>query len=241
MNEAATADEHTLSVEFCDEWWQIAPPGPFVIGREGDLALDDNEYLHRAFLAIRWDRFWWVENVGNRLSATISDTDGAMQSWIAPGASLPLLFGTTDVRFTAGPTSYILSLHVPNPAMAVAGTVIANHGTTTLQPVTLTDRQRAVVLALAEPALLNNERSPSAIPSSAEAAQRLGWKITTFNRQLDTVCQKLANRGARGLHGDSGRLASGRRARLVEYALAVRLVAPDDLPLLNRMRDEADD
>jgi hypothetical protein len=35
------------------------------------------------------------------------------------------------------------------------------------------------------------------------------------------------------LHGGPGQLASNRRARLVEYAIAVRMVTRDDLPLLD--------
>jgi hypothetical protein len=94
-----------------------------------------------------------------------------------------------------------------------------------------------LVLALAEPALRGTGRAGSTLPSSGEAAQRLGWTTTKFNRKLDNVCQKLAAQGVRGLHGEPGRLASNRRARLVEYALAVRLVTRDDLHLL----DDADD
>jgi hypothetical protein len=81
------------------------------------------------------------------------------------------------------------------------------------------------------------------VPSSQAAANRLGWAITKFNRQLDAVCQKLARTGVQGLHGDVGALASSRRARLVEYGLAVRLVSAEDLPLLDdeRNRAESDD
>jgi hypothetical protein len=222
-----------LQLEFCGEWHAIGPPGPFVIGREGDLVVDENPYLHRSFLALRWTEFWWIDNVGSTLTATISDAGGAMHSWLSPGGSLPLLFAVTEVRFTAGPTSYCLGLHLSNPAMSLAGTVLSNRGTTTLQPVTLTDNQRSVILALAEPSLLSGERVPSNIPSSNAAAARLGWTITKFNRQLDTVCQKLAKTGARGLHGGPDQLASNRRARLVEYALAIRLVGPEDLALMH--------
>jgi hypothetical protein len=81
------------------------------------------------------------------------------------------------------------------------------------------------------------------MPSSGEAAQRLGWTTTKFNRKLDNVCQKLSAQGVRGLHGEPGRLASNRRARLVEYALAVRLVTRDDLALIDSsaVGDEAAD
>lgn len=221
-----------LHVEFCGTVTEVAAPGPFVMGREGDLMIDDNRFLHRTFLTLTHDRFWWLTNIGSRLTATVG-ASGAMQSWMAPGATLPVLFTNTEVRFTAGPTNYCLTLLLDEPAMSVTGTVTDRSGHTTAQPIRLTERQSAVVIALAEHSLLNGASNPSDIPSSADAARRLGWKLTTFNRQLDAVCQKLAKSGVRGLHGDQGSLASSRRARLVEYALSTRLVTPDDLAVLD--------
>jgi hypothetical protein len=103
----------------------------------------------------------------------------------------------------------------------------------------MTPDQLRLVLALAEPALRGGGRAGSTLPSSGDAARRLGWTTTKFNRKLDNVCQKLAAQGVRGLHGDPGRLASNRRARLVEYALAVRLVTGDDLELIEGLGLEA--
>ena len=60
-----------------------------------------------------------------------------------------------------------------------------------------------------------------------------GWALTRFNRKLDNVCQKLADAGTRGLHGGPGKLASNRRARLVEYAVSSQLVTRSDLSLLD--------
>ena len=77
----------------------------------------------------------------------------------------------------------------------------------------------------------------SQLPSSAAAAARLGWPLTTFNRKLDNVCEKLDRIGVKGLRGGPGALATNRRARLVEYAVASRLVTADDLPLLDLTDD----
>ena len=77
----------------------------------------------------------------------------------------------------------------------------------------------------------------SELPSSAKAAERLGWTITRFNRKLDNVCDKLDRIGVKGLRGGPGALATNRRARLVEYAVASRLVTGDDLPLLDLTDD----
>ncbi|MDQ1394680.1 MAG: hypothetical protein QOF30_3657, partial [Acidimicrobiaceae bacterium] len=43
----------------------------------------------------------------------------------------------------------------------------------------------------------------------------------------------LERMGVRGLHGGPSRLATERKSRLVEYAVAVRLVRPEDLSLLD--------
>lgn len=222
----------SLNVEFCDEWTEVDPGQPFLLGRGGNVVIDDNPYLHRSFLELSYDRLWWLRNVGNTLSATVSDDAGAMHAWLAPGAALPLVFQTTEVRFTAGPTNYCLSLHLAEAPLEVPGTVGRHDGATTLRPVRLTENQRRCVLALSAPTLERSRSTISDLPSNADAAKRLGWTITKFNRQLDTVCSKLDRAGVRGLHGDADQLATNRRARLVEYALAVRLVTTDDLPLL---------
>jgi hypothetical protein len=58
--------------------------------------------------------------------------------------------------------------------------------------------------------------------------------MTTFNRKLDNVCEKLDKLGVAGLRGGAGNLATSRRARLVEYAVATHLVGTEDLALLDR-------
>lgn len=237
-SEAPAAQQ--LHVEYCGEWATISPPEMLTIGREADLSVDDNPYLHRSFLELKWDRYWWLSNVGNRLAATISDDEGAMSAWLAPGATMPLICRTTEVRFTAGPTSYLLSLLVDDPAVSMTPGSGAAGGNTTRHPATLTLNQMLTILALAEPSLSNPRGTSVLVPSSQEAATRLGWAITKFNRQLDAVCQKLARTGVQGLHGDSSQLASGRRSRLVEYALAVRLVTADDLHLLDHAQIDGD-
>ena len=109
----------TISVEFCGEWYRIEEGQDFVIGRDADLSVDeDNPFLHRRFLTItQVEGMWWLVNIGTRLSATITDGVGAMQAWLAPGARLPLVFGVTKVVFTAGPTTYDLAVHAESLAM----------------------------------------------------------------------------------------------------------------------------
>lgn len=230
-----------LRVGFCGEWYDADPQGEFVIGREGDLAVDDNPYLHRRFLTLVFQQdLWWLVNVGTQLSATVADTAGAVQAWLAPGGRVPLVFAHTTVLFTAGPTTYEIEIACDDPTFTPnqdgSGRGI---GETTIGPVTLTPSQKQLIVALAEPLLRREGTSISAIPSSKEAAARLGWELTRFNRKLDNVCDKFDRRGVRGLRGGPGQLASNRRARLVEHAVTARVVTAADLDLLDAPTGQA--
>ncbi|QNK83096.1 hypothetical protein [Nakamurella sp. PAMC28650] len=223
-----------IQVEFCGEWFTPDPACLFEIGRDGNLQVDGNPYLHRRFLTLECiDGMWWLANVGSQLSATVSDVTGALQAWLAPGARLPMVFGDTSVLFTAGPTTYEMAIVNDEAAFAMSEVGRAESGETTIGPVTLTPSQKQLILALAEPLLRREGTSVSSIPSSKEAAARLGWEQTRFNRKLDNVCDKLDRRGVRGLRGGVGQLAVNRRARLVEHAVATRLVVAGDLVLLD--------
>ncbi|HEY8722194.1 hypothetical protein [Pengzhenrongella sp.] len=221
-------------LEFCGEWFEVSPTEPFVVGRDGPLGLDDNPYLHRRFLEIVLvDGVWWLRNVGSRLSATITEPSGGMQAWLTSGGRLPLVFATTVVVFTAGPTTYQVSLETTHATFTSTLLSGAETGTTTVGHVALTAAQRALIVALSEPLLRSPGSTTTEIPSSAVAAERLGWALTRFNRKLDNVCDKLDRVGIRGLRGEPGRLATQRRARLVEYAVTSRLVTSADLGLLD--------
>jgi len=221
-------------VEFCGEHYPLDPERGLTIGREAELALDDNPYLHRDFLRVHHaEGLWWLVNVGSQLTATVSDDAGSVHAFLAPGAHLPLVFGRTTVRFSAGATTYELSIELDAPLFLPQLKPIDRQGETTTFGPTLNRDQRLLLLALTESALRSGDRSISGLPTSAEAAQRLGWSLTRFNRKLDYLCQKLTRLGVRGLHGGPDQLAANRRFRLVEYALAARLVSADDLYLLD--------
>ena len=223
-----------LTVDFAGEVFHLDPVKQFVVGREGDLAIDDNPYLHRAFLVLSVSAgMWWIYNVGSRTSATLSDADSRMQAWLAPGARMPLVFPRTVVWFTAGPTTYELDLVLDEPPFVPVPEQPSAAGGTTIGRTSFTPDQLLLLLALAEPTLRRHGRGGSTVPSLAEAAARLGWTSTRLNRKLDNVCQKLTRQGVKGLHGGPDRLAVDRRSRLVEYALAARLVTADELPLLD--------
>ena len=231
--EANDPIDHHLTVEYCGESYMVKAGETFSIGREGDLVIDDNPYLHRQFLTLadHGDLFW-LANAGSKLSATVSAVGGAMEAWLAPGAHFPLVVPATSVRFTAGTVMYELTLHLSDPPFSPAVGGLETHGATTMGIVRMTPDQHLLVVALSEHALRGDQGSNVALPPSAKVAERLGWSLTRYNRKLDNVCEKLSRAGVRGLRGSASDLASSRRSRLVEYALAVSLVSVDDLALL---------
>lgn len=224
-----------LFLEFCGETVEIDRSG-FGIGRHTDYVVDSaNRHLHRRFVSIDARDHWWeAANVGDRLTATFRDGDGLIEAFVSPGGRFALTTAVTTVHFSAGPTAYEIVLRLTDaPVPAPPGVRGTDDGTVTAGRTRLTDDQHRLVVALAEPALRHGRRAAVEMPSTADAAHRLGWSVTRFNRKLDHVCQKLARDGVRGLHGAPGRLAATRRARLVEHALAARLVTADDLDLLD--------
>lgn len=236
--------EHSdrITVEFAGEYHHVFPGDVFTVGREGSLAIDDNPFLHRHFLRIsRSEHLWWLINVGTRLTATVTDGAGRVQAWLAPGARLPIVFHATYVIFTAGPTTYELRIYSDAPTFEETQVATNESGATTIGTVTLTPSQHLLLVALAEPMLRREGAGMSSIPTSAQAAARLGWTLTRFNRKLDNVCEKFDRLGVAGLRGGPGSYATNRRARLVEHALAARLVSRVALALLDNPAAHSDD
>ena len=228
----------SVTVDYCGDEFRAPEDRPLTIGRVADVEIDDNPYLHRVFLQIhREHELWWLSNVGSTLTATVADKQSRFQAWLAPGARIPLALEALTVWFTAGPTTYDFDILVDSPAFQAISTEVEEPptagGETTFGRVNMTPDQKLLIVALCEGFLRTSYAGSGQIPSSADAAARLGWTVTKFNRKLDNVCQKLADAGTRGLHGGPGKLASNRKARLVEHALSTRLVSERDLALLD--------
>lgn len=231
-----------IRVEYCGEWYEVTEPDGLSVGRESDLVIDENPYLHRRFLQIYPEHgMWWIGNTGNQLSATVTDDSGHVQAWLGPGARLPIVFERLQVLFSAGATTYDFTIHAETEYFASVSPFMDRSGATTIDPVALTANQRLLIVALCESMLRDRGRGRGDIPTSAVAAARLGWTLTAFNRKLDNVCDKLDRAGVSGLRGGRGNLATNRRARLVEYAVSTKLVTGEDLALLDRPRSEPSD
>ena len=165
-----------LAIDFCGEWHEPSDEDIFSIGREGDLEVDDNPYLHRQFLQIaRYDGIWWLSNVGSMLSATIADASGGMQAWLSPGARIPLVFSHTNVIFTAGPTTYEFAAHLRTPAFRQQSRDEDSGGDTTIGPVIFTSSQKALIVALAEPMLRREGTAAARAVRAVQGPREIGY------------------------------------------------------------------
>lgn len=230
--------EDALVVDYVGEQTHVRPGEVCTIGRTAMVEIDDNPYLHRVLLEVsEREGLWWVENVGSRLPVQLTDADGLTRATLAPGARSALVAACTLVTFQAGPTSYELELRLPGvPHEERPATRPAGRGTATIGPPQFTPAQLLAILALAEPTLRRGGTGVGHLPTLAEAARRLGWAQTRFNRKLDNVCEKLEASGVEGLRGGPGKLATNRRSALVHHAVSTLLVTEDQLPLLDAER-----
>ena len=91
--EDAPAADAPLVIDFSGDVFEVRPGTAFRVGREGDLALDDNPFLHRHFLVLEHDAgLWWLANAGTRLGASVAESTGVSYSLVAPGTRVPLVF-----------------------------------------------------------------------------------------------------------------------------------------------------
>jgi hypothetical protein len=176
----------------------------------------------------------WLRNVGNGLTASVADEAGLAQTRLSPGAQMPIGSARTAVWFTAGSTTYEFEIVVEEGLdQSLPADDSMTEAEATLGRPELTFDQRLLLVALAEDVLRRGGRGQGSIPTSAVAAERLGWTLFKFNRKLDAVCAKLTRIGVRGLAGQPGKLASSRRTRLVDHVISTGLVTTSDLTLLD--------
>jgi hypothetical protein len=220
-----------LRIDYCGEWHEVRAGETFTVGRDADLIVDDNPELEARLLEVYDDHgMWWIASTADSRVVQVSDPSGRVTTDLEPGTRAPLAFQPAHVVFAAGRTTYEFTVYGELPYSARATSA-------ELRPIRvdlprLTPNQRLLLVVLCERALRRPTSGPGDFPTSAEAAARLGWSLTAFNRKLDNVCDRLDRAGVAGLRGGRGNLATRRRVRLIEYALSSRLVTAEDLALL---------
>ena len=224
-----------LTISFIDEIREISAGEELIFGRGAQLDIDENPFLHRQLGVFRFvDDLWWLSNLGRSISLDLQDRNSRSTISLAPTMEVPVTFSEFFVRFEAGRSSYEIEgrqergrTTTPNLSPPQTQTITMNIG-----HIPLTDDQKRCILVLAERALTDPTEAIDNLPTSKQAADRLGWTRKSFDRKLDNVCELLTKKGLPGLHGGQGGVASDRRMRLVEYALTTAIVAKDDLRLL---------
>lgn len=224
-----------LYVDYCGEDHACSPERSLSFGREADLVIDSNPYLHRVLGIFEYrDGHWLLSNVGGTIVLNIADRTGATSAVLAPGRSLGLAMAEFVVSFVAGRTRYELDAALEGVQSAAEVGFEQTTGRRTLEwgMVELNPDQHLLLVDLAADRLRDPHARPSTAASKSTSARRLGWSMSKYNRKLDHLCQKLDRAGVPGLYGVEGAQASDRRRVLVDHALAVGLVTTDDLALL---------
>jgi hypothetical protein len=227
-----------LRVEYCGEVRAVETSDELTFGRAGDLRIDDNRHLHRV-LGRLWARGeqWWLTNEGSSISIQIADADSRSNVVLAPGSEIALSFPNSIVRFRAGITDYELAVSVPDREDEEEDDEGEDPwddeftDTIALGDIVLTDEQRLLLLALAEPTL-RDPHVKQDLPANRAVARRLAWSITKFNRKLDNLCNRFAKLGVGGLRGSIDQLATDRRRRLVDHAIDSGLITAAQLDRL---------
>lgn len=222
----------SLVVRFLEDEHPLSEGEQLTFGRAADLVLDEaNPYLHRVVgRFVWWDGFWWVENLGEALELQLLGDDGSLVR-LPFRTQAPLTQLRSAVRFSAGGLPYEVEAALPATTTLAPPPVEPSVGmaTTPYGEVALTPDEKALVVELARPYLLDPSAGPEQLPANEEVAARLGWSRTKLNRKLDYLCERLTRAGVRGLQGGRAQLATNRRWVLVQHALVARMVGPDDL------------
>jgi hypothetical protein len=240
-----------LVIEFVGDERVLTPGDELSFGRSADLVIDDNRYLHRVVGRFAWTNgMWWLSNVGSAIPLAMADADSPSFVRVAPGATVPIPFESATLGFEAGGRSYELRVEVlseltgfgldpaaveSDPDGAGDDDGIGAELTTTASSLPLTDEQRLLLVALAEPRLRDVPGSEQ-LPTNRQIAHMFGWTITKYNRKLDGLCIKYAAAGVSGLRGSSDLLARDRRVRLTDHVVHAGIISAADLPLLDAAR-----
>ncbi len=140
---------------------------------------------------------WWLANVGSLISATVCDSGGGVQSWLSPGNRLPIVFPTTSIVFTAGPTTYEITAQLRGaPYQEIRSEDPEAGGATTIGMITFTTSQKQLIVALAEPMLRRDGTGLSEIRRPPR--RRLGSAgRRRASTASSTTCDKLDRIGVR--------------------------------------------
>ena len=227
----------------------VAPGDVFRVGREGDLVIDDNLFLHRHFLTIEnIEGLWLLSNVGSRLRGD-GHRLGEPRAGVARARGAASARVRVDLRDLQRRSDDLRAddphrgADVPRDA-AVRRRGRPEHdrrGAAHAEPARHDPRARR---AAASPRRHRHERAAD-IRAGRRAASDGRSRASTASSTTSATSSTAS--ACRACAAASRSYATNRRARLVEHAIAARLVTREDLPLLDRElqsqppADDADD
>ena len=230
-----------LHIFFIDELTAAQSGDVVTFGRSGDIEVDEaNRYMHRIVgTFFDQDNVWWLTNNSKHGNLTLSAAGGRLTR-LPPAAVAALTEVSGTVRFDSGPTTYELGWTLPgqDPLMPPTSSDeqddvdMSVDATRQFGIVNLNHEQKQLLVALAEPVLIDSTAPTSDLPANASIAHRLGWSAKKLDRKLDYLCARLASEGVRGLRGEKGFEAIDRRSRLIEHAMSSGMINADDLPII---------
>ncbi|MEM7340499.1 MAG: hypothetical protein AAF467_17715 [Actinomycetota bacterium] len=226
----AELSQGCLVVDFCGMASVVDPGDVLSFGRKADIEIDDNPYLHRVIGRFEClNEQWWVANTGARVNLNVVDRESRAKATVPPATRHALVGAEMIVRFVAGRHSYELLVYAPDtPAVEV----VASTDTAGVDGIAWTDDQRLLMTILAEDLLRGAASNTFRLPTNRDAQGRLGWSETTFNRKLDTICDRLSAIGVRGVERGVEKRNTMRRHVLADYAVNQAIVSEDDLATL---------
>ncbi|MCP3992166.1 MAG: hypothetical protein GY724_24050 [Actinomycetia bacterium] len=206
-----------LTVCFVGEIY--TPDIELAFGRQAELTLDENSYLHRRAGRFRMRQStWWLENLGSRLRLTMASSDGSLLD-LQPGDSSLLLGERGEVSITAGPTRYMIEYELQQRQADWDDTSqfrIGGADTMTFGPI-LTPRELDFVVVMAQ-GRLTGRLGP--IPSHGEIAEVWGVSHKTVDNTLQRLRAKLRDQNINFVNSSE---------TLIEYLVTQGLVSTADL------------
>lgn len=209
-------EEHTASEE-----------RPVVFGRQdgpGVVGLDPRDMgISGVAGSIEWKGLWLVANRSRKRGLAIDDGAGAGPRTLDCGQCHAVNVPTLKIRVRGEICTHTIVVEVPD---ADLGRLLAEASSTgtIFAEVSLTDRERAVALAMFEGYLLPFPRSQLWPRTYAEAAERMGppWTAVRVRKQMERLKERLSRQGP---------AFEGKRANhdLAEYLLANRVISPDEV------------
>lgn len=226
------SDEAAILI--ANEEFVIRPTKPFVFGRasaDGVVGLDPNDMGISAVagsVEFAWG-LWWIVNHSRKRQLLIDTQQGGTPQRLACGERYAVSVPRLSVLVPGAIYTHRLEVIVPEGSLARVQATAPSTGTITAGALTLSERDRDVVVALLSGYLESFPRRQARPRTYQEVADLLGppWTKTTVRKQIERLKDRLAR---------SGTYIEGPQANfdLADYLIGSGLLSPRDLARLPR-------